>query len=51
MWQQCGRAERGTAACGGVDRCPGPISYGERDGAGEGNGEDDGAGMTSARAE
>ena len=45
MWRRRGRAERGTAACGGADRRPGPISCGERDD------EDDGAGATSARAE
>ena len=57
LWRRRGRAERGTAACGGADRRPCPISCGERDcaseddGASEGDGEDDGAGATSARAE
>ena len=54
MWRRHNRAERGTAAsatCGGADRRPGPISCGERDGVGEGDDEDDGAGATSARAE
>ena len=51
MWRRRGRVERGIAACGGADRRPDPISYGDRNGAGEGDGEDDGAGATSARAE